>query len=117
MKRELVGESNTLRVRRHQPYRANDISPGSDPWVRGRGSESRRDGTYMSEEKQTFHLLQPRAYPSKLSLVIPMYNEEAVVPLLRPALEQFMGEVSCRTEVILVNDGSYDGTLEKISSW
>jgi len=71
----------------------------------------------MSEEKQTFHLLQPRPYPAKLSLVIPMYNEEAVVPLLRPAIEQFMGEVACETEAILVNDGSQDRTVELIAQW
>ena len=71
----------------------------------------------MSQEKNTFHLLRPRPYPSKLSLVIPMYNEEAVVPLLKPALEQFMSEVGCETEVILVNDGSHDSTLEKIAGW
>ena len=71
----------------------------------------------MTEEKQTYHLLQPRPYPTKLSLVIPMYNEEAVVRLLRTALDQFMGEVMCETEVILVNDGSYDSTLAQIASW
>ena len=71
----------------------------------------------MSEEKRTYHLLQPRPYPAKLSLVIPMYNEEAVVRLLRTALEQFMGEVACETEVILVNDGSQDSTIEQIAHW
>jgi dolichol-phosphate mannosyltransferase len=71
----------------------------------------------MSQEKQTFHLLQPRPYPAKLSLVIPMYNEEAVLPLLRGAIEQFMGEVLCKTEVILVNDGSFDATLAQIAAW
>jgi dolichol-phosphate mannosyltransferase len=71
----------------------------------------------MSQNNQTFHLLQPRPYPTKLSLVIPMYNEEAVVPLLRSALERFMGEVLCEAEVILVNDGSVDSTLSQISAW
>src|SRR5439155_22091352 len=71
----------------------------------------------MSQERQTFHLLQSRPYPAKLSLVMPMYNEEAVVPLLRPAIEQFMGEVACETEVILVNDGSQDRTLQLIAHW
>ena len=50
----------------------------------------------MPTQSQTFHLLQPRPYPGLLSLVIPMYNEEAVVPYLRAALEQFMTEVSVR---------------------
>lgn len=71
----------------------------------------------MSRENPTCHLLQPRPYPAKLSLVIPMYNEEDIVPLLRKALEQFLGEVLCETEVILVNDGSVDSTLAQIAAW
>ena len=71
----------------------------------------------MSEKKQTFHILQPRPYPAKLSLVIPMYNEEAVLPFLRKALEQFVGGILCEIEIILVNDGSSDSTLAAISSW
>jgi polyisoprenyl-phosphate glycosyltransferase len=46
-----------------------------------------------------------------------MYNEEAVVPLLRTALECFMAEVAGETEIILVNDGSTDSTLARISGW
>jgi dolichol-phosphate mannosyltransferase len=46
-----------------------------------------------------------------------MYNEEAVIPFLRPALEQFMSEVSCETEIVLVNDGSSDKTLAGIAGW
>lgn len=71
----------------------------------------------MTQDRKTFHLLQPRPYPARLSLVIPMYNEEAVVPLLRSALEQFLEELLCETEVILVNDGSHDSTLEQIAAW
>ena len=36
----------------------------------------------------TSHLLSPREYPARLSLVIPMYNEEAVIAPLRDAVEQ-----------------------------
>ncbi len=71
----------------------------------------------MPTQRQTFHLLQPRPYPALLSLVLPMYNEEAVVPHLRAALEQFTREVSCETEIILVNDGSADQTLALIAAW
>jgi polyisoprenyl-phosphate glycosyltransferase len=71
----------------------------------------------MARQDQSFHLLEPRPYPARLSLVIPMYNEEAVVPLLRSALEQFMAEISAETEIILVNDGSCDSTLARIASW
>src|SRR5208283_5351943 len=71
----------------------------------------------MPKEHQTFHLLQPRPYPALLSLVIPMYNEEAVVPHLRAALDRFMTEVSGETEIVLVNDGSVDETLAGIAAW
>ena len=71
----------------------------------------------MSNQSETFHLLQARPYPALLSLVIPMYNEEAVVPFLRSAIEQFMTEVAGETEVILVNDGSTDKTLALIAEW
>ena len=71
----------------------------------------------MPENKKTFHLLEPRPYPAKLSLVIPMYNEEAVVPLLRRALEQFMLEIPSEMEIVLINDGSQDSTLEQIAAW
>lgn len=68
-------------------------------------------------EKTVTHLLRPRAYPRRLSLVIPMYNEEAVTPFLRRELEPFLDELPCEAEVILVNDGSSDRTLEKVAAW
>ena len=71
----------------------------------------------MPHETDTRHLLTPRAYPGTLSLVIPMYNEQAAVPFLRPAIGQFAREVHCDLEVVLVNDGSSDGTLEAILAW
>jgi dolichol-phosphate mannosyltransferase len=46
-----------------------------------------------------------------------MYNEEAVVASLRESLEHFLSELQCPAEVILVNDGSSDGTLENITKW
>jgi dolichol-phosphate mannosyltransferase len=46
-----------------------------------------------------------------------MYNEEVVVDFLRAELENFMRDVSAEMEVILVNDGSSDGTIEKVVAW
>ena len=63
------------------------------------------------------HLLAPRAYPRTVSLVIPMYNEEEAVPLLRAAIESFLKELRCEAEVILVNDGSSDSTIVQIVEW
>jgi dolichol-phosphate mannosyltransferase len=63
------------------------------------------------------YLLQPRPYPARLSLVLPIYNEESVVPFLRDALEQFMAELRAEAEVVLVNDGSTDSTLQQLVEW
>ena len=68
-------------------------------------------------QKMTNHLLCPRPYPGKISLVIPMYNEEAIVPALRGELERFFTGVPCEVEIVLVNDGSSDRTLARIADW
>jgi dolichol-phosphate mannosyltransferase len=70
-----------------------------------------------SNNNPVFHLLESRPYPAVLSIVMPMYNEEAIIDLLRPELERFMYEVRSETEVILVNDGSSDQTLSKLVAW
>ena len=50
---------------------------------------------------------------STLYLVVPCYNEEEVLPLLYPALEDVMGRLSrFDFELLFVNDGSRDGTLQ-----
>jgi dolichol-phosphate mannosyltransferase len=59
----------------------------------------------------------PRAYPACLSLVIPCYNEEPVIPFLRKQLTAFLEGLSCDSEVILVNDGSRDDTLILLLEW
>ena len=71
----------------------------------------------MSHASTSSQLLQPRSYPPKLSLVIPMFNEEAVVPFLRGAVAQFISELTGKIEVVLVNDGSTDSTLRDIVDW
>lgn len=46
-----------------------------------------------------------------LSVVIPLYNEEAVLPLLVARLNDGLATLHCDSEVILVDDGSRDNTL------
>ena len=65
----------------------------------------------------TNHLLSPRKRPDRLSLVIPLYNEEAVIPQLRDAVRNFAQTLWCDIEVVLVNDGSSDRTLPLLASW
>ena len=50
----------------------------------------------------------PRPAPAVLSLVIPVYNEEEVVPILRAELTTWMAAQPFKTELVLVNDGSAD---------
>jgi dolichol-phosphate mannosyltransferase len=61
--------------------------------------------------------LTPRPYPVRLSLVIPVYNEEQVLPLLREEIRRFSAALPCALEVVLVNDGSRDRTIELLAAW
>ena len=46
----------------------------------------------------------------KLSIVIPVYNEEAALPALLSALQAVIARLPCRVEVLVVDDGSRDAT-------
>lgn len=50
-----------------------------------------------------------------ISLVLPIFNEEAVLPLLLPRLHALLEKLPARTEVIFVNDGSRDRTGELLA--
>src|SRR4028119_1427961 len=43
-----------------------------------------------------------------LSLVLPIFNEEAVIPELDRRLRAFLGQVGITWEVVFVDDGSRD---------
>ncbi|MCG8151921.1 glycosyltransferase, partial [Pimelobacter simplex] len=49
-----------------------------------------------------------------LSVVVPCYNEEAVVDALVAVLKDVLPEVAASFEVLLVDDGSSDGTLDRL---
>jgi dolichol-phosphate mannosyltransferase len=61
--------------------------------------------------------LIPREGPDLLSIVIPMYNEEEVLPLLRAELERVRGDLDGTTELVLVDDGSKDRTFLLAREW
>ncbi|MDF3819104.1 glycosyltransferase family 2 protein [Leptospira sp. 96542] len=63
------------------------------------------------------YYLQPRKFPSLLSIIIPCYNEELVIPHLRNRMTHFLKKLSSRVEVILVNDGSSDNTIFSLAQW
>jgi glycosyltransferase involved in cell wall biosynthesis len=61
--------------------------------------------------------LRPRPKPRRLSIVIPLYNEEEVFDELRKRVTGLIDGVGGDAEVILVNDGSRDGTQLCMESW
>jgi glycosyltransferase involved in cell wall biosynthesis len=52
-----------------------------------------------------------------LSLIVPVYNEEKNLPLLFEAIYQVMEPLSREWEVVLVNDGSRDRSLEVLREY
>jgi glycosyltransferase involved in cell wall biosynthesis len=48
----------------------------------------------------------------KLAVVVPIYNEEALLGELKTRLTQVLGGIGIDFEIIFVNDGSSDGSLE-----
>ena len=68
----------------------------------------------LAEKTRRSDVLFTRPYPPLLSLVLPLFNEEEMVPHLRERLESFIPKLPCPVEIILVNDGSSDGTLRVV---
>src|SRR4051794_3538137 len=46
----------------------------------------------------------------RLSLVIPVYNEEETLPLLLDAVRPVLVSIGCEYEILFVDDGSRDGS-------
>ena len=49
-----------------------------------------------------------------LSIVIPVYNEQDNVELLRSKMDAYLGTVSIKTELVFVDDGSVDDSVERL---
>ena len=52
-----------------------------------------------------------------LSLIVPCYNEEEALPLFYTEVLKILNSIDYRYEIIFVNDGSSDGTLELIKKF
>jgi glycosyltransferase involved in cell wall biosynthesis len=63
---------------------------------------------------KTAYILKPKEMPALLSLVIPIYNEEEVLPLLIARLEELLAKLPCPAEVVMVNDGSADNSVQQL---
>lgn len=66
----------------------------------------------------TQHVLVPRPAPALLSLVVPIFNEEESIPLLREALVAFASRLAnLEVEFCMVNDGSSDRSIFLLAKW
>ena len=52
----------------------------------------------------------------KLSLIVPCYNEQEALPLFYKEVTAVMAGMDCEYELLLINDGSRDGTLAVMRS-
>jgi dolichol-phosphate mannosyltransferase len=62
-----------------------------------------------SSAAPAFHAPRPT-----LSLVLPIFNEEEVIPELHRRLQDFIAKLGVTVEVVFVNDGSRDRSLEML---
>ena len=53
----------------------------------------------------------------KLSIVVPCYNEESVLPKFYEAIKATMAQLNITYEVVFVNDGSKDGTQKALEKF
>ena len=65
----------------------------------------------------THSILTPRPDPKLLSIVMPFYNEQEIFALMRPQLTEFLDNSPYPCEVIAVNDGSSDRTIDLLVDW
>ena len=57
----------------------------------------------------------PKTHTVNLSLIIPCYNEESVLPMLEARLRKCLGDLGVSWEVLFVDDGSKDRTYELLA--
>ena len=50
----------------------------------------------------------------RLSLIVPVYYEEEVLPIAYPRMKAAMEQTGHDYEIIFVNDGSRDGTMREL---
>jgi dolichol-phosphate mannosyltransferase len=62
-------------------------------------------------------VLQPRPAPALVSFVFPVFNEADGLPHLRSALDAWLKDFQNPVELVLIDDGSRDGSYELIQNW
>jgi glycosyltransferase involved in cell wall biosynthesis len=68
----------------------------------------------LEDLKMLPHEVEPARLRQTLSVVVPVFNEQEVLPEFQRRLGAVLDGLDMHTQVIYVNDGSTDGTLEAI---
>ena len=69
----------------------------------------------MQHGEQSTSIVAPaRPERPQVSIVVPVYNEEACVDEMVSRVQGVFAELPCDYELIFVNDGSSDATLERL---
>lgn len=63
------------------------------------------------------YYLEKRKNPNLISIIIPCYNEESVIPFLKDRLTKFLENLPMKVEIVFVNDGSTDETIFQLVAW
>ncbi|MCU0880344.1 MAG: glycosyltransferase family 2 protein [Pirellulaceae bacterium] len=63
-----------------------------------------------SPVNQACETRRPPVAAALVSVVLPVYNEAQILPQLYVALRRVLEKISCRFEIVFVNDGSQDGS-------
>ena len=65
-------------------------------------------------KNQTGHQEYEDSKKVKLSIVVPVYQEQDIIPDLMLQLVQVLNQMELRYEIIVVDDGSRDGTTREL---
>ena len=72
--------------------------------------------SHLFESSQQTHYMAITTSRSLLSVVVPAYNEEEVLPVFHERLTAVLGSLDIDGEIVYVNDGSSDKTMEVLQS-
>ena len=52
-----------------------------------------------------------------LTIIVPCYNEEEVLPIFQKSITEVRGQIGINTELLYIDDGSTDGTLQLLRDY
>ena len=71
----------------------------------------------MEQEEKSNLIYQDSESVNLVSIIIPFFNEEEIIGPLERRLTDVLGGCNYNFEIVVVDDGSSDGTLERLRDW